>query len=129
MASVINQIKLPDGIEYALAHSAYAECSTAAGTAAKSATICTDSDTTNKGFTLIKGVTVTVKFSNTNTATNPTLNINSAGAKYIYYNGTYITPGFLLANHVYTFVYDGSRWHVVGAQPIVAQIITWGDDD
>ena len=113
MASVINQIKLGN-TEYAIAASAYAECSTAAGTPAKVATICTDSDTTNTAFTLIKGVSVQVKFSNTNSASNPTLNVNSTGAKSIYYKGVAITASYLKANHIYTFVYDGIQWNLVG---------------
>jgi hypothetical protein len=113
MASVINQIKL-GSTEYAIAHSAYAECATAAGTAAKAATISTDSDTTNTAFTLIKGVAVNVKFTVTNTAANPTLNINSSGAKAIYYNGAAITAGYLKANKVYQFVYNGTQWDLVG---------------
>lgn len=113
MASVINQIKVGN-VEYAIAHSAYAECSTAAGTQAKAATICADSDTTNTAFTLIKGVSVTVKFTITNTAASPTLNINSTGAKAIYYNGAAITAGYLKAGKTYQFVYDGSYWQLVG---------------
>jgi hypothetical protein len=113
MASVINQIKFND-IEYAIAASAYAECSTAAGTAAKTATICTDGDTTNTGFALIQGVSVKVKFINTNSASSPTLNINGTGAKNIMYRGSAIGAGYLAANRVYEFVYDGTDWELVG---------------
>lgn len=113
MASVINQIKL-DSTEYAIAASAYAECSTAEDTATKVATICTDSDTTNTAFTLIKGVSVQVKFTNDNTADNPTLNINNTGAKLIYYKGAAITASYLKANYTYTFVYNGTQWDFVG---------------
>ena len=113
MASVINQIKL-GSVEYAIAHSAYAECYTAAGTVDKVATICTDGDTTNTAFTLIKGVTVTVKFTVTNTAASPTLNVNSTGAKAIYYKGAAISAGYLVANKVYNFVYNGTQWDLVG---------------
>jgi hypothetical protein len=112
MASVINQIKL-GSIEYAIAASAYAECSTAAATAAKAATICTDSDTTNTAFTLIKGVSVIVKFTNTNTASSPTLNINSSGAKAIFYNGVAIPASFLKGTRLYQFLYDGTYWQLV----------------
>lgn len=111
MASVINQLKLGN-IEYAIAASAYAECSTAAGTAAKVATINTDGDTTNNAFTLIKGVSVQVKFTNTNTVSKPTLNINSTGAKDIYYKGAAFNE--LRANGIYTFVYNGTQWDLVG---------------
>lgn len=111
MASVINQLKLGN-IEYAIAASAYAECSTAAGTAAKVATINTDGDTANNAFTLIKGVSVQVKFTNTNTVSKPTLNINSTGAKDIYYKGAAFNE--LKANCIYTFVYNGTQWDLVG---------------
>lgn len=113
MAKVINQIKY-DGIEYALAHSAYAECATAASTQAKVANLVTDGDTTNNGFTLIKGVTVNVKFTYTNSAASPTLNVQSSGAKSIYYKGAAVPVNFLQANRTYTFVYDGTNWSVVG---------------
>lgn len=115
MASVINQIKLGD-TEYAIAASAYAECSTASGTAAKVATICTDSDTTNTAFTLVKGVSVQVKFSNINSAANPTLNVNNTGAKPIYYNGETLSAVdcYLKTDGIYTFVYDSDRWNLVG---------------
>ena len=100
MASVINQIKFND-IEYAIAASAYAECSTAAGTASKTATICTDGDTTNTDFALTKGVSVTVKFTVNNSASNPTLNINGTGDKAIYYKGAAISASYLKANYTY----------------------------
>lgn len=113
MASVANQFKIGD-IEYAVAASAYGECSTAANTAAKAVTICTDGDTTNTAFTLIKGVSVQVKFTVTNTAASPTLNVNGSGAKAIYYNGAAITAGYLKVNKVYQFVYNGTQWDLVG---------------
>ena len=88
----------------------YGVCSTAAGTAAKTVSI------TNGTFSLETGVRVTVKFSNANTATTPTLNVGSKGAKAIYHNGVQITTGTnkaLLAG-VCDFVYDGTQWHLVG---------------
>lgn len=84
----------------------YGTCSTAAGTAAKTVA-CT-------GYALITGSEITVKFSNTNTAANPTLNVNSTGAKAIYYRGAAITAGFLTAAHTYTFRYNGSQYELVG---------------
>lgn len=84
----------------------YGTCSTAAGTAAKTVA-CT-------GYALITGSEITVKFSNTNTAVNPTLNVNSTGAKAIYYRGAAITAGFLTAAHTYTFRYNGSQYELVG---------------
>lgn len=112
MASVINQIKIGD-VEYAIAPSAYAECLTASSESNKTATICTDGDTTNTSFTLIKGVSINVKFSNTNETTTPTLNINSTGAKTIQYRGASVPKEFLISGRVYTFVYDGTYWQIV----------------
>jgi hypothetical protein len=50
----------------------------------------------------------------TNTAANPTLNVNSTGAKAIMYRGSAITAGYLAANRVYEFVYDGTDYELVG---------------
>lgn len=84
----------------------YAVCSTAAATAAKTASI------TN--FKLVTGARVAIKFSNTNTASNPTLNISSTGAKTIKHKGFNIPRNYLFANNVYEFVYDGSYWQLMG---------------
>lgn len=84
----------------------YNTCSTAAGTAAK---------TVSAGeFALETGAMVVVKFTVTNTAANPTLNVSSTGAKAIYYNGAAITAGYLKANKVYQFIYNGTQWDLVG---------------
>lgn len=84
----------------------YGTCSTAAGTVAKTVA-CT-------GFTLATGSEITVKFTVTNTASSPTLNVNSTGAKAIYYNGAAITAGYLKANKTYTFRYNGTQYDLVG---------------
>lgn len=84
----------------------YNTCSTAAGTAAK--TVSAGS------FALETGAMVVVKFTATNTAANPTLNVSSTGAKAIYYNGAAITAGYLKANKVYQFIYNGTQWDLVG---------------
>ena len=113
MATVINQIKY-DGVEYAIAASAYATCDTASATQAKVASIVTDDDTSNNGFTLIKGVSIQVFFTNTNTAASPTLNVQSSGAKSIFYKGAAVPTNFLKASRTYTFIYNGTNWVVVG---------------
>lgn len=88
----------------------FCTCTAAATTAAKTASITTGT------FSLEAGARVTVKFSNVNTAANPTLNINSTGAKNIYFNGTQITStGVNILAGVTDFVYDGTQWHVVGS--------------
>ena len=84
----------------------YGTCSTAAATAAKVVS-CSN-------FALIVGAEITVKFTTTNTATNPTLNVNSTGAKAIYYRGSAISAGYLAANRTYTFRYNGSQYDLVG---------------
>ena len=84
----------------------YGTCSTAAGTAAKTISLA--------GFTLVTGAIVTVKFTVTNTAANPTLNVNGTGAKAIMYRGSAISAGYLAANRVYIFVYDGTDYELIG---------------
>lgn len=84
----------------------YGSCSTAAATVAK-VVACT-------GFKLVTGAEITVKFTVTNTAANPTLNVNSTGAKAIYYRGAAIAAGNLAANRTYTFRYNGTQYELVG---------------
>ena len=84
----------------------YSTCSTAASTVAKVAS-CT-------GFVLVAGSEITVKFTNGNTATNPTLNVNSTGAKSIYYRGAAIPSTHIVANGTYTFRYNGTQYDLVG---------------
>ena len=84
----------------------YTTCSTAAATAAKTAAL--------SGFKLVTGASVIVKFSATNTAASPTLNINNTGAMAIRYKNAAIPAGYLAANKVYSFVYDGTYWQLVG---------------
>lgn len=84
----------------------YGTCSTAAATAAKTVA-CT-------GFALVTGAEIVVKFTVTNTAANPTLNVNSTGAKAIYYRGSAISAGYLAANRTYSFRYNGTQWELVG---------------
>lgn len=84
----------------------YASCSTAASTAAKTVD-CT-------GFALVTGAEITVKFTVTNTAASPTLNVNGTGAKPIYYRGSAISAGYLAANRTYTFRYNGTQYDLVG---------------
>ena len=84
----------------------YGTCSTAAGTAAKTVA-CT-------GYSLQTGGEITVKFTVTNTASSPTLNVNSTGAKAIYYKGVAIPAEYLEANRTCTFRYNGTQYELVG---------------
>lgn len=67
---------------------------------------------TISNFTLITGAYVNIKVGTVNT--NATLNVNNTGAKNIYYNGTQIITGMLTANNIYTFIYTGTYWEVIG---------------
>ena len=96
-----------DGTSHKVGSTLFGTCATAAGTAAK---VVTCSDFTE----LPTGVTIHVKFTYSNTAANPTLNINSKGAKAIYRYGTTV-PGTSAetswnAGAVISFTYDGSSF-------------------
>ena len=84
----------------------YGSCSTAAATVEKIVSLT--------GFTLATGAEVTVRFTVTNTAASPTLNVNSTGAKPIVYRNAAISAGYLAANRIYKFVYDGSQYELIG---------------
>ena len=88
----------------------YGVCSTSASTAAKTV------DITNGHITLVEGAEIVVKFTYVNSASNPTLNVNSLGAKNIYHKGTRITTGANkeLLNGVCLLTYDGTNWHLTG---------------
>ena len=103
--------KIPDtsGNTGLVGSTLYGTCATAAATAAKVVT-CTDFDQ------LLTGVTIHVKFTYTNTAATPTLNVNGTGAKNIYKYGT-TKPGTTVhtswnAGSVVSFTYDGSYWQM-----------------
>ena len=87
----------------------YGTSSIAAGTTAKTSTIA--------NFVLTPGAIVSVTFTNGNTANAPTLNINSTGAKAIWYNNAATSSTNKLtisANETVTFIYDGTEYHVIG---------------
>lgn len=86
----------------------YAVCATGASTTAKIVSI--------SRFSLATGSQVRVKFSNANTASAPTLNVGSTGAKRMSYKGNLITNAnfsFSTAK-IYTFTYDGTFWVLEG---------------
>lgn len=80
-----------------------AYCSTAAGTAAKEAS-CTYWTATANSY-------IHITFRYTNTAANPTLNINSTGAKPIYIDGAVATTSNLKAGSYIAF-YDGTNYYL-----------------
>ena len=89
----------------------FGACSTAAATTAKTVTV-------SPGFNLHTGVMVFVHFTNANSASNPTLNVNGTGAKDIYRYGTTrastSAASSWQANSVQCLVYDGSVWRLCG---------------
>lgn len=84
----------------------YGTCDTVAATAAKTVSL--------SNYSLSTGSRIVVKFTVTNSAANPTLNVNNTGAKPIVYRGKAISAGYLGANRVYEFVYDGTNWNLMG---------------
>ena len=95
----------------------YCTCDTDSGTVEKIVSVT--------GFVLEEGARVTVKFSESNTAANPTLNVHSGnaytGAKAIMYRGTSSVSGSIdyyrwQAGDIIDFIYDGTNWVMVGWQ-------------
>lgn len=95
----------------------YCTCYTDSGTAEKIVSVT--------GFVLEIGARVTVNFSESNTAANPTLNVHNGsaytGAKAIMYRGT--SPISDSSNYyrwqagdIVDFIYDGTNWVMVGWQ-------------
>lgn len=99
------------GTTHLVGSTLYGTCATAANVAAKAVT-CANFDQ------LITGVEIRVKFTYSNTAANPTLNVNNTGAKSIYRYGT-TAPGTTAATSwqagaVASFTYDGTNWIMTG---------------
>lgn len=63
-------------------------------------------------FELAAGVYVNIKVSTV--GANATLNVNNTGAKNIYYNGVQIGANMLSEDNIYTFIYTGTHWDIVG---------------
>lgn len=108
VSGIIAQIKT-ENTTHNIAASAYGICDTSASTPAKTVDMT--------GFKLntgVVGITITVKFIYSNTASNPTLNVATTGAKpIILYNGN--APGNTPETSWYEgstviFTYDGTNW-------------------
>ena len=83
----------------------YGTCSTAAGTKAKTVSM--------SSYALVAQGICAIKFTNGNTAASATLNINSKGAKAIYWNGAACPTDLIKANDVVIMVYS-TQYHIVG---------------
>lgn len=108
MASYAGQVKIGSS-NLPIGSTLYGTCETAAATVAK-VVVCANFDQ------LITGVTIHVKFTYSNTAANPTLNVNSTGAKSIYRYGSTAAGNAASsswnAGAVISFTYDGSAWQM-----------------
>jgi hypothetical protein len=87
----------------------YGTSSNSASTTAKTSTIT--------GFVRRTGSIVGISFTNANTASAPTLNVNSTGAANIQYNGSAPASGMLAATTVHIFQFDGTSWQLLN--PVV----------
>jgi hypothetical protein len=101
------QIGSDEAHQIAIGSSAYGVCSTEANESAKTVDIA--------GFVLNLGTTIHVKFTYTNTAISPTLNVNNTGAKGIVIYGLTSsgTNGYFTgwqAGAILTLTYDGTNW-------------------
>ena len=100
----------------------YGTCSTAAATTAK---ISTSADSK---FSLVTGAKVRIKFTYTNTASAPTLNVDSKGAKSIKAYDTTAPTIWWNAGDVVDFTYDGTNWIMGATQGEIEQIKSALDD-
>ena len=112
---------LSGGDSNLVASTLYGTCSTVASTADKVVTLA-DYDA------LIQGTTVHVKFIYTNTAEEPTLNVNGTGAKPIYTDGVN-PPGTTpltswQANSMVAFTYDGTAWRMNDTGAPAANVVS-----
>lgn len=97
----------------------YATSSSSASSSAKVATVQSGGD-----FSLDVGTTVSVTFTNANSASSPTLNVNSTGARQIRTNGT--PYAYWSSGASVLFVYDGAYWQVAST-PVYANTVTVGN--
>jgi len=113
----LNKIKVGDGntsvnnlsfVEPKGGCAMFGTCATAAGTAAKVVSV------TDTNWELKVGAIIGIKFTYTNTASNVTLNVNSTGAKSIWYNQSKYTGNSSTicgyANRLNYYMYDGTYW-------------------
>ena len=111
LSSFIGQVKIGNNI-YPVGSLLYGTCDTAANTAAK---VVNSGNLTTDSFTILPtGITIHVKFTNSNTIANPTLKIGNTDAKSIKKAGTtavgQTAATSWIAGAVVSFTYDGTNW-------------------
>ena len=87
---------------------AYGACDTAGATAAKAVSL--------SGFVLKNGGVVAIRFTNTNTAANMTLNINGTGAKQVLYNRKAVPAYMIEGGEIIFMMFDGNYWNMLGGE-------------
>ena len=107
-ATAVQPADMNSAISSVRASIGYYECSTAAATAAKVVSA--------SGYTLANGGCIRIKMTNVNTADNVTLNINSIGAKALYYDGAQASSSNSWeAGEVLEVYYDGTQYQCASA--------------
>lgn len=97
----------PDEIDYPFDKPYFGTCSTAAATQIKVVS-CAD-------FELKTGSRIAVQFTYSNTASQPKLNVNGTGDKFICgIDGTSVITGIWREKETIDFVYDGTWWIALG---------------
>jgi len=109
-ATKLNTARIIDGIPFDgsanIVH--FGVCDTAADVAEKTVALT--------GFVLTEGARVAVRFTNANTNTSPTLNVNSTGAKVLNYTqGQYAPTTQWAAGDIIEFVYYSNQWIMLTA--------------
>lgn len=99
-----------NNIDHPITSTLYGTCSTAAATAAKEV-VCSNVDSLEAGMTL------RMVFSNANTASSPTINVNGKGAKNVYRFGTTTPIGgnSWEAGAVVELFYDGTSFFMINS--------------
>ena len=98
---------IPDEIDYPFDKPYFGTCSTAAATQIKVVSCA--------GFELKTGSRIAVQFTYSNTASQPKLNVNGTGDKFICgIDGTSVIAGIWREKEAIDFVYDGTWWIALG---------------
>lgn len=98
----IHTVQIDGGVPYLIEPNLY---STARGTSSALTAGVTD-------FELFSGAYVHIKINEV--AGGATLNVNNTGAKPIYYKGAPVMANVLTSGNIYTFIYTGTYWEIVG---------------
>lgn len=105
VADLNGNMDIIDGALGDKANITYCTCGSTAGASVKVATVSAGK------FSLTVGASVDVKFTYSNTASAPGLNVNDTGAKIIKMYGTTAPSAYMWqAGAVVRFIYDGTNW-------------------